>query len=114
MKVNTNDYWQWATQEKGQKRLESYPYEIAEKFESYGFIWGGKWNHFDIMHYEYRPEIIFKAKYFSEYYTEPKLGNSSNQPEDNTQKQRASWHKSMTDDLPTALTYANQIDILFK
>ena len=25
-------------------------------------IWGGKWHRFDIMHFEYRPEIILQAK----------------------------------------------------
>lgn len=29
------------------------------------FIWGGKWGQFDILHFEYRPEIIIKAHYFS-------------------------------------------------
>jgi hypothetical protein len=42
-------------------------------FEKHGFIWGGKWGHFDIMHYEYRPEIILKSRYFS---GEPLLGES--------------------------------------
>ena len=27
-------------------------------FERNGFIWGGKWNHYDTMHFEYRPEIL--------------------------------------------------------
>ncbi|MCL2443985.1 MAG: M15 family metallopeptidase [Treponema sp.] len=27
-------------------------------FESQGFIWGGKWQLFDTMHFEYRPEIL--------------------------------------------------------
>lgn len=62
--TNKSDYWQWATQEQGEKRLASYPSELVKVFEDNGFIWGGKWNHFDIMHFEYRPEIIFKAKYF--------------------------------------------------
>lgn len=30
-------------------------------FERNGFIWGGKWNHYDTMHFEYRPE------FFAEY-----------------------------------------------
>jgi hypothetical protein len=33
-----------------------------ETFERRGFIWGGKWWHFDTMHFEYRPEIIAYAK----------------------------------------------------
>ncbi|UWG96130.1 M15 family metallopeptidase [Dehalobacter sp. DCM] len=63
---NKYDYWRWSTREEGQKRLDAYPQEIPQIFEKYGFIWGGKWGNFDIMHYEYRPEIILKARYFSE------------------------------------------------
>jgi len=29
-------------------------------FEKYGFIWGGKWFHYDTMHFEYRPELLIK------------------------------------------------------
>lgn len=39
---------------------------IVEAFEKHGFVWGGKWAHFDILHFEYRPEIILKAKYFGD------------------------------------------------
>jgi hypothetical protein len=60
------DYWKWATNEQGKQRLQSYPKEIPEIFEKNNFIWGGKWSHFDILHYEYRPEIILKARYFKE------------------------------------------------
>jgi len=63
---DSRDYWQWATREQGQKRLESYPKEIVEIFEKNDFVWGGKWGHFDILHFEYRPEIIMKARYFSD------------------------------------------------
>ncbi|AHF09579.1 MULTISPECIES: M15 family metallopeptidase [Dehalobacter] len=63
---NKYDYWRWSTREEGQKRLNAYPQEVSAIFEKYGFIWGGKWGNFDIMHYEYRPEIILKARYFSE------------------------------------------------
>jgi D-alanyl-D-alanine carboxypeptidase len=34
------------------------PQEIVSIFEKHGFIWGGKWNHFDTMHFEYRPELL--------------------------------------------------------
>ena len=30
--------------------------------EKHGFIWGGKWYHYDTMHFEYRPEIIATGK----------------------------------------------------
>jgi hypothetical protein len=58
------DYWKWASKDAGGKRLASYPNELVEVFENNGFIWGGKWSHFDILHFEYRPEIILKARYF--------------------------------------------------
>jgi hypothetical protein len=34
------------------------PLEIVTIFERHGFIWGGKWYHFDGMHFEYRPEFL--------------------------------------------------------
>ncbi len=34
------------------------PMEIVEIFERHGFIWGGKWSHYDTMHFEYRPELL--------------------------------------------------------
>nr|WP_185652473.1 M15 family metallopeptidase [Clostridium sp. DJ247] len=61
---NKRDYWKWASKEEGEKRLASYPKEIVEVFERNNFVWGGKWQHFDILHFEYRPEIILKARYF--------------------------------------------------
>jgi|GEM_PF-645494 len=27
-------------------------------FEKHGFIWGGRWKHYDTMHFEYRPEFF--------------------------------------------------------
>ena len=34
------------------------PPEVINAFESFGFIWGGKWRFYDTMHFEYRPEIL--------------------------------------------------------
>ena len=59
------DYWKWASKEDGEKRLASYPNELVKIFEDNNFVWGGKWSHFDILHFEYRPEIILKARYFT-------------------------------------------------
>jgi hypothetical protein len=61
---DSRDYWKWATPEQGEKRLLSYSKEVVEVFEKHNFVWGGKWGHFDILHFEYRPEIILKSKYF--------------------------------------------------
>ena len=54
--INTDgsDYWMWS---KGAYR-NRIPWEIVEIFERHGFIWGGKWGHFDTMHFEYRPELL--------------------------------------------------------
>jgi len=64
--VNKGDYWKWSSKEAATKRLSTYPNGIVDAFEKNNFIWGGKWGHFDIMHFEYRPEIILKARYFKE------------------------------------------------
>jgi hypothetical protein len=34
------------------------PMEIVRIFEKHGFIWGGRWYHYDTMHFEYRPELL--------------------------------------------------------
>ncbi len=47
-------YWLWR---KGGYRNRIL-YEIVEIFERHGFIWGGKWGHFDTLHFEYRPEFF--------------------------------------------------------
>lgn len=39
------------------------PWDIVKIFERQGFIWGGKWQHFDTMHFEYRPELMPAAKH---------------------------------------------------
>ncbi|MEO8666595.1 MAG: M15 family metallopeptidase [Ignavibacteria bacterium] len=55
--INTkySDYWQWSKSMEYRNRI---PMEIVNIFEKYGFIWGGKWYHYDTMHFEYRPELI--------------------------------------------------------
>lgn len=58
------DYWKWASRDEGQRRLDVYPIDVVNVFQNHYFIWGGKWGHFDTLHFEYRPEIIMKAKYF--------------------------------------------------
>ncbi len=54
--VKYSAYWRWS---KGKYRYQNkIPCKIVNIFEKYGFIWGGKWYHYDTMHFEYRPEII--------------------------------------------------------
>ncbi|MBI4804613.1 MAG: M15 family metallopeptidase [Desulfovibrio sp.] len=57
-----NTYWQWYKGNDPLGQRLAFPPELAEVFERHGFIWGGKWAEFDIMHFEYRPELIAKAK----------------------------------------------------
>ncbi len=62
--INTtySDYWQWNCKCKNEDVVLKYenriPQIIVDIFEKYGFIWGGKWYHYDTMHFEYRPELL--------------------------------------------------------
>jgi hypothetical protein len=64
--INTKyaDYWRWSGGKPGD--VPAYrnriPAEIVEIFERHGFIWGGRWYHYDTMHFEYRPAIIAIAR----------------------------------------------------
>jgi hypothetical protein len=63
--VKFTDYWRWSGAKKETDKVtykNRIPLEIVEVFEKHGFIWGGKWYHYDTMHFEYRPEIIALAK----------------------------------------------------
>jgi hypothetical protein len=57
-------YWRWA--KPGPNGHYAYrnaiPYEIVAIFEKHGFIWGGRWYHYDTMHFEYRPELLIAAR----------------------------------------------------
>lgn len=61
LNAKINGYWQWNKGEDPLSLRVAFPAEIAKVFERHGFIWGGKWAEYDIMHFEYRPEIIQKA-----------------------------------------------------
>lgn len=57
-------YWLWSKPDADGRYpfKNEIPWEIVHAFEKHGFIWGGKWYHYDTMHFEYRPEIIAAAK----------------------------------------------------
>ena len=57
--INTkkSDYWYW-DKKNSYNYKNRIPTEIPEVFEKFGFIWGGKWYHYDTMHFEYRPELF--------------------------------------------------------
>jgi hypothetical protein len=53
-----SDYWYWRPHDDPLHYRNRMPEEIVAIFEKHGFIWGGKWYHFDTMHFEYRPELL--------------------------------------------------------
>jgi D-alanyl-D-alanine carboxypeptidase len=58
--LKRSDYWRnvKAGKDGAYAYKNEIPMEIVRIFESHGFIWGGKWHHYDTMHFEYRPELI--------------------------------------------------------
>ena len=60
-----SDYWSWSNPEKNETDSISYqnriPAEIVDVFERHGFISGTKWYHYDTMHFEFRPELLWYA-----------------------------------------------------
>jgi hypothetical protein len=54
------EYWKNEAQDEMAKinYKNSMPLSVVEIFEKYGFIWGGRWYHYDTMHFEYRPELL--------------------------------------------------------
>lgn len=52
-----SNYWR---HDKSMEYRNFIPLKIVEIFENNGFIWGGRWKHYDTMHFEYRPEISHK------------------------------------------------------
>jgi hypothetical protein len=53
-----SDYWYWRPHDGTVPYRNRMPEEIVKIFEQHGFIWGGKWHHFDTMHFEFRPELL--------------------------------------------------------
>jgi len=62
--ITLPSYWRWLPPRRFPQGLESVrtvegvSWHVIEIFEKHGFIWGGKWHHFDTMHFEYRPEFL--------------------------------------------------------
>lgn len=54
------NYWRWtkSSGDEGVAWRNHVPEEIVRIFEAHGFIWGGRWYHYDTMHFEYRPELL--------------------------------------------------------
>jgi D-alanyl-D-alanine carboxypeptidase len=62
LNLKFSDYWLWAGKSKMVPYRNRMPHEIVDIFERHGFIWGGKWYHYDTMHFEYRPELLTTSK----------------------------------------------------
>jgi hypothetical protein len=66
-------YWQWSRvfDREGWHQIPierrwSPPGTVVEIFERHGFVWGGKWAHFDAIHFEYRPDILLYNRLIAE------------------------------------------------
>jgi hypothetical protein len=57
--VSKSDYWEWDKTPQGTFTWTNrIPQAIVDAFEAEGFAWGGRWYHYDTMHFEYRPELF--------------------------------------------------------
>ncbi len=66
---NKKIYWYWEAVKNANWMLVkpwqrwAPPQTVIRIFESEGFIWGGKWDIWDNMHFEYRPELLYISKF---------------------------------------------------
>jgi hypothetical protein len=56
-------YWRWQKPGEPIAWRSTVPQSIVDAFEAEGFIWGGRWYHYDTMHFEYRPELLDERCY---------------------------------------------------
>ncbi len=61
LNVARSHYWEWAKPRTPVHWQNRIPQVIVDAFEAEGFIWGGRWYHYDTMHFEYRPELLDPA-----------------------------------------------------
>lgn len=85
LEAHRSHYWKWtyprAKEHAQMKYHNTFNMKVVEIFERHGFIWGGRWYHFDTMHFEYRPEMnmpeymvgVSKPKVITAKTPEPKL-----------------------------------------
>jgi hypothetical protein len=58
LNVAHSAYWLWDKNRQRRTWRNQMLLQIIRIFERYGFIWGGRWYHYDTMHFEYRPELL--------------------------------------------------------
>ncbi|HPC71997.1 MAG TPA: M15 family metallopeptidase [Treponema sp.] len=73
-------YWQWEQERNPKWMLVSQnnrwapPAAVIKAFEDEGFVWGGKWDLYDQMHFEYRPELHEVSKLYMIFSSLQKFG----------------------------------------
>ncbi len=60
LNISCGEYWRWQRPFRGREQNRM-PEAIVRAFEAHGFIWGGRWHHYDTFHFEYRPEFFAPA-----------------------------------------------------
>jgi hypothetical protein len=63
LNVALSHYWRWQSPPSPIRWTNKIPQVIVDAFEAEGFIWGGRWYHYDTMHFEYRPELLDEGCY---------------------------------------------------
>lgn len=58
LNVARSHYWQWQKPPRPLRWRNQIPQALVDAFEAEGFIWGGRWYHYDTMHFEWRPELF--------------------------------------------------------
>ncbi|HVE86563.1 MAG TPA: M15 family metallopeptidase [Myxococcales bacterium] len=58
LNVRRSHYWEWQKPKDPVRWRNAIPQAIVDAFEAEGFIWGGRWYHYDTMHFELRPELV--------------------------------------------------------
>jgi hypothetical protein len=61
LNTELSHYWEWRPKGTPITWQNKVPQSIVDAFEAEGFIWGGRWYHYDTMHFEYRPELLDPA-----------------------------------------------------
>ena len=56
IRVEYSRYWGWDG--KDFEWANEIPQAVVDAFEAEKFVWGGRWYHYDTMHFEYRPELL--------------------------------------------------------
>jgi hypothetical protein len=59
--ASRGEYWRWQRGGGAPRWHNRVPQAVVDAFEAEGFVWGGRWYHYDTIHFEYRPELLDPA-----------------------------------------------------